>query len=326
LKVLLIHRNTIPVFAYGGTERVVWDLGRALVELGHSVTFLVHKGSRCDFANIVEINESEPLFDQIEKLDFDIAHFQFNIDSEPNFPYLMTEHGNSKTPKELPLNTVFISQDHAQRYNGSTFVHNGLDWRSYGTPKLKNPRETYHFLGHGAWRVKNLRGAIQVALSAGEQLEVLGGHRFNFTRGIRLTFSPRIHFHGMVGGQKKLELLEGSKGLIFPVRWHEPFGLAIIESLYMGAPVFGTPFGALPEIVSPACGLLAHTGRELVEGILSNRFDPLDCHERAKNEFNHIKMGESYAHLYTKVIQGGTLQKQAPLLRENGHQLLKWSM
>ena len=58
----------------------------------------------------------------------------------------------------------------------------------------------------------------------------------------------------MVDASKKKVIIEQSKGLIFPVTWHEPFGLAITESFYFGAPVGGTPYGALPELVSPEVG------------------------------------------------------------------------
>ena len=61
----------------------------------------------------------------------------------------------------------------------------------------------------------------------------------------------------MVGGNKKNRLLQHSKGLIFPVKWDEPFGLAITESLYCGCPVFGTPYGSLPELVPSDVGFLA---------------------------------------------------------------------
>ncbi|MEF9931013.1 MAG: glycosyltransferase, partial [Bacteroidales bacterium] len=54
----------------------------------------------------------------------------------------------------------------------------------------------------------------------------------------------------MIGGEQKLNILKESKGLIFPVIWNEPFGLAITESLYCGAPVFGTPYGSLPELIT----------------------------------------------------------------------------
>ena len=53
----------------------------------------------------------------------------------------------------------------------------------------------------------------------------------------------------MVGGTNKTKLLNQSKGLLFPVRWHEPFGLAILESLHYGCPVFGTPRGSCLKLV-----------------------------------------------------------------------------
>ena len=50
--------SSIPVYAYGGTERVIWDLAKQLVNFGHQVTFLVPKGSYCDFAKVIEVVRS----------------------------------------------------------------------------------------------------------------------------------------------------------------------------------------------------------------------------------------------------------------------------
>ena len=45
------------------------------------------------------------------------------------------------------------------------------------------------------------------------------------------------------------------------MRWHEPFGIALIEALYFGCPVFGTPYGSLPEIVEEGVqGFLVQPG------------------------------------------------------------------
>ena len=57
-------------------------------------------------------------------------------------------------------------------------------------------------------------------------------------------------FLGQVDDITKKYVIERSQGLIFPVKWHEPFGLAVTESLYLGAPVFATPYGSLPELVN----------------------------------------------------------------------------
>jgi hypothetical protein len=80
MHVLIVSRNRIPVYAYGGTERVVWDLGFSLNALGHKVTYLVKPRSHCDFADVLPIHKSMPLLPQVEAamrlVGADIVHFQ----------------------------------------------------------------------------------------------------------------------------------------------------------------------------------------------------------------------------------------------------------
>lgn len=320
MHVLLVNNSPIPVFAYGGTERVIWDLGRELVRLGHRVSYLVPEGSRCDFGAVLPIRPDAPWEPQIPA-DVDIVHFQFNPRTELQRPYLVTEHGNARKPRPLPRNTVFLSRDHAARYGSTEYVHNGLDWDSYGPVDFSRARERYHFLGKAAWGVKNVRGAIRVALSAGVELDVLGGDRFNFKRGLRFTLSRRIHFHGMVGGAYKNERLNASRGLIFPVRWHEPFGLAVIESLYFGCPVFATPYGALPELVPPDCGVLSASAAQLSEAVRANAFDPRACHAQAVQHFGVQQMARGYLRMYERVLDGEVLNPRAPAIQGPAREL-----
>ena len=65
MHVLLVNHSPIPVFAYGGTERVIWDLAKCLVEKGHQVSFLVPKGSSCPFAQVIELDPDLTLQQQI---------------------------------------------------------------------------------------------------------------------------------------------------------------------------------------------------------------------------------------------------------------------
>ena len=320
MHVLLINNSPIPVYGYGGTERVIWDLGKTLARLGHQVSYLVPAGSHCDFGRVLPIDTARPWAEQIPD-DVDIAHFQFNPHVELDRPYLVTEHGNARKPKPLPRNTVFLSRNHASRYGSAEYVYNGLDWEAYGPVDFERPRSRYHFLGKAAWSVKNVRGAIKVAKLAGVELDVLGGDRFQFKRGFRFTFSRQIHFHGMVGGEQKNSLLNGSRGLIFPVRWHEPFGLAIIESLYFGCPVFSTPYGALPELIGPEYGALASTAQELADAIRSRVFDARACHAYAKQRFHARAMAEAYVRVYERILDGEQLHQQAPLMQGQARKL-----
>ena len=320
MHVLLINNSPIPVYGYGGTERVIWDLGKTLARLGHQVSYLVPAGSHCDFGRVLPIDTARSWAEQIPD-DVDIAHFQFNPHVELDRPYLVTEHGNARKPKPLPRNTVFLSRNHASRYGSAEYVYNGLDWEAYGPVDFERPRSRYHFLGKAAWSVKNVRGAIKVAKLAGVELDVLGGDRFQFKRGFRFTFSRQIHFHGMVGGEQKNSLLNGSRGLIFPVRWHEPFGLAIIESLYFGCPVFSTPYGSLPELVPETCGFLSASASEMAEAVRTNRFDPRACHAHVKQHFSVETMTRNYLTMYQRVLDGETLNAQPPVIQDPARNL-----
>jgi glycosyltransferase involved in cell wall biosynthesis len=325
MKILLVHQGlSVPVQSYGGTERVIWDLAKGLVTLGHEVTFLVPEGSVCDFARVISVNPAKKILDQIPRNTFDIVHSQFRFDEEPEFPYLVTEHGNTKSPLPLNLNTVFISRNHADRYRSKEFVYNGLDWSSYGPVDWSIPRHRYHFLGKGSWPVKNLKGAIQVARKAGVELAVLGGTRLNLSRTFRFTPWRSIHFHGMVGGALKFRLLNESRGMIFPVLWNEPFGLAVIESLYFGNPIFSTPYGALPELVHSQHGFLSNSISELAHAIQSMEFDSQECHHWAVSKFSYLAMARGYLEKYQRVLDHEPLNTTHPVLHGNGHELLAW--
>lgn len=323
MKIVIVNMSRIPVFAYGGTERVIWDLGKSLAEYGHEVNFLVPKGSTCDFAEVIEIDPLSTWEQQIPK-DADIVHFQFQpTNIQLDIPIVVTEHGNADINKALHINTIFLSKNHAERHGSSCYVYNGLDWRNYGEIDWDLKRDHYHFLGKAAWRLKNVRGAIDIARKLEFPLYVLGGNRFNFKRGIRLTFTPKAKFFGMVGGQEKLNLLNTSKGLIFPVRWHEPFGLAIIESMYFGCPVFSTPYGAIPELVPFECGVLSNNADLLIDAINTQKFDPLYCQQHVVDNFNAKKMAQGYLEKYAQVIQGKVLNQHLPYLM-NECQNLEW--
>ena len=315
MNILIVHQGIIPVTNYGGTERVIWYLGKELSKLGHSVSYLVNKGSYCDFAKVLFYDSAKSISSQIPDKT-DVVHFNFQPAEPITKPYVITMHGNINDERAFDLNTIFVSANHAERFGSNVFVHNGLDWDDYTKPSLINSRDYYHFLGNAAWRVKNVRGAINIInQTKKEKLKVLGGNRLNINMGFRFTTSTRIAFYGMVGGNKKFSLLNGSKGLLFPVRWYEPFGLAITESLYFGCPVFGTPYGSLPEIVNSEVGFLSTKSIELQDAIKhKNNFSAKICHQYAVENFNSKKMALAYLEKYTVVLNDKSLNEHNPKL------------
>jgi glycosyltransferase involved in cell wall biosynthesis len=294
---------------------VIWWLGKDLVKRGHQVSYLVGNGSHCDFATgVYTLNHSIPFNQQIPT-GVDLVHLNCKVNEQPNIPYIFTLHGNTNDQNPLDLNTVFVSKNHASRYGSDSYVHNGIDPADYGDPGLDQKRNYFHFLGDGAWRVKNLRGAIKIAQQSKIKFRVIGGKRFNFNQGIRLTFDPRIKFEGLIGGVEKNNLLKGSKGLIFPVLWNEPFGLSIVESLYFGCPVFGTPYGSLTEIIQPNVGVTSNSLSALVDAVQNaNQFDSKICHEYVMENFTSTQMTNAYLSKYEMVMNGQQLNKIAPTL------------
>lgn len=317
MNITIVHYGTIPVTLYGGTERVIWYLGQELSKLKHNVTFLVNKGSTCSFAEVKHIDPNKSIWEQIPE-STDIIHFQHQpIDVHlAKKPYVATMHGNKNDCNPLDINTIFVSKNHAERFGSNSFVYNGLDWKDYSNPTFKKDNY-FHFLGNASWRVKNVKGAINVVKPNKQNIKILGGKRFNFRMGIRFTYSPRASFYGMVGGTQKNKLLNKSKGLIFPVRWHEPFGLAITESLFYGCPVFGTPYGSLPELINSEVGFLSNKREELTNAIKNiSEFSKKRCNEYAVDEFNSKKMAINYLNKYELVLNNKTLNTKQPALKE----------
>ena len=315
MHILIVNNTSIPVKQYGGTERVIWWLGNQLVLMGHQVSYLVAPGSHCDFATGVHALNQDIPFNQQIPAGVDLVHLNCKVNETPKIPYIFTLHGNSNDQNPLDINTVFVSKNHASRYGSESYVHNGIDPVDYGDPGLDQKRNYFHFLGDAAWRVKNVRGAIKIAQHANIPFRVIGGKRFNFNQGIRLTFDPRIRFDGMVGGTEKNNLLKGSKGLIFPVLWNEPFGLSIVESLYFGCPVFGTPYGSLTEIIHPSVGITSNSLSTLVDGVLhAGEFDTKTCHQYVMENFTSTQMAVNYLKKYETVLNGHPLNEIAPIL------------
>jgi hypothetical protein len=104
MHILIASSATIPVYAYGGTERVLWDLAEALIKLGHRVTLMAKRGSSCPFAPVIEINPDQDLRQQIPA-DVDIVHFHLRPDfdmEETGRPYVFTQHGNEISAEATP--------------------------------------------------------------------------------------------------------------------------------------------------------------------------------------------------------------------------------
>ncbi|WP_017444394.1 glycosyltransferase family 4 protein [Gayadomonas joobiniege] len=322
---VLVTRVSLPPRKYGGTQRVVWSLAQAQKAQGHQVRFLWGDAPEVPVGTIKAI-KGQPLNPLIGDWP-DIVHFHKAPDEPIDKPYVVTEHFNSQQACEYDINTIFLSKKHAQLNGANCYVYNGLDWSLYGEPNLDSAKKYIHFLGKAKTATKNIQGAISISRQASKKLYVLGGHRFNFGRNAYHCLAPNVRFKGMVGGEKKNQLIANSAALLLPVRWHEPFGLAYIESLYLGCPVFATPYGSLPELIEdPSTGLLSDKSKVLAEGLADlNKFDRRACHYSVKDRFSAQTMAQGYQTCYEKVLAGEQLNTRKPASRGGLTELLPFS-
>ena len=310
----------IPAFLYGGTERVVVWLGRGLQEMGHTVSYLARKGSKLDFAPVHEFDTSRPVEWQVPK-GTDLVHLHSDLPWPKELPACQTRHGNTNRARSFHPNTIFVSRKHANNHGAEAFVHLGLDPREYGDPDFEAVADArWIFLGKAAWSVKNIRGTIAVARGAGHELDVLGGTRLNFKMGFRFTPDRHVHFHGMVGGEEKHRLMRRARGLLFPVLWDEPGATAVVESLYFGLPVLGTPYGCLPEQVPADVGVLSNRLSELVEAAREwRRYDRRAIHDHWSRHFTYRHMAGKYVRYYERILDGEDLHPapiDSPVVRQ----------
>ncbi|MGH7529690.1 MAG: glycosyltransferase, partial [Gemmatimonadales bacterium] len=281
---MVASHDRLPVKGYGGAQRVVVALVRALAALGHRVTLLAQPGTRVPEASrVVEVppkilkNPGADLAPFIPD-DADILHAHFPLKRAPTgLPYLQTLHSNWKPGAPLPPHTVFLSRDHARRHGSEAFVYNGLDPAEFIFRRRKEQWDLFLGKLHSA---KGYHWAIEAAKRTNRRLIVAGGWRPSFTGAIK--------YVGEVDGKRKAVLLARARCLWTPALWDEPFGLPTIEALFSGTPVLGTRRGALPEIVTPEVGALGDSLEELIAAAQTiGTRAPEACRALAEGHFTH---------------------------------------
>jgi glycosyltransferase involved in cell wall biosynthesis len=105
-----------------------------------------------------------------------------------------------------------------------------------------------------------------------------------------------IAWVGSVGGARKRELVAGARALLMPIRWEEPFGMAVIEALASGTPVVAMRRGAMPVIIEHGRnGFLADDEEEFARYLQRvDEIEPEDCRSSVRDRFSAAVMAERY--------------------------------
>lgn len=112
-----------------------------------------------------------------------------------------------------------------------------------------------------------------------------------------------VRWVGTVAGARRDELVATATAALFPLRWEEPGGTAVVESLALGTPVIGLRRGCLPELVEQGVtGLLADDEDGLAEAWQqADRLSPAACAASAAARFTPARAADEYLALYRRI-------------------------
>ncbi len=314
MKIVFQHNGVLPVTKYGGIERILFWHMKELVKLGHKVVLIGHRESNVAPYGIELIeNPADEKWERVVPKDADLVHLTYNHPTDLELPILTNIHGNGQPGEVFPLNTVFVSKKHAAVHGSDQFVHNGIDFNEYPDfiPRDLSQVNQLLFLAKASWKVKNLKQATQIAKATKKHLHIIGGRSFLPSR--------YIHSHGIMGGKEKNQIMKKCDALLFPVRWHEPFGIAIIEAMAFGLPVFGSQYGSLPELITPEVGQTFSCKEEIIEFLGSQEFiyDSKSIRNYVETNFNMARVTRDYVEVYERMLAGESLNKKGPTWSEN---------
>lgn len=313
MKIVFVHMGVLPVKTYGGTERIMFWHMCELAKLGHKVVLIGNKESdvkRFGIELIALDKSEESKWPTLVPKDADIVHLQYNWKEKLSVPHINTVHGNGQPGEVFYKNTVFVSKRHAEIHNAKAFIHNAIALEEYPyEPPTEKKWEKFLFLAKASWRVKNVKHAVKVCKKNKKHIYIAGGKVFSF--------SKYVHNEGMVGGEKKMSLLRNTDALIFPVRWEEPFGIAIIEAMSQGRPVIGSPYGSLKELITSETGIICHNYEELEKAVSGweNKFNPDIIRKYVEDNFSVVDYTKKYLECYERVITGQSLNDSEPVFK-----------
>jgi glycosyltransferase involved in cell wall biosynthesis len=327
---------SVPPKKYGGTELFLYHLAEKMIDRGHEVVLFATGDSRtrayveCAFPSsrwpIVSRDEQIHLAFAAKRLlerdDIDVVHWQSPMAvpyaSITGIPAVVTLHHSrtqdfSEIYRHYPENH-YVAISHSQMVQEISLphfsvIHHGLDPMAY--PPSFGPGSHAAFLGRLAPE-KGPDSACRVARKAGLPLHIGGAvhpcDTWFYNETLRNLFQDAsVKWLGQVDHLQKVALLQGAKALLVPIRWEEPFGLVMIESMLCGTPVIAFKRGSATELVEDGVtGFLVDSEAEMAD-VLSHRVATIDrraCRARAVERFSTDVMVNGYESLYRSIAEG----------------------
>ncbi|MEP7315714.1 MAG: glycosyltransferase family 4 protein [Sphingomicrobium sp.] len=340
--------EAVPPRLYGGTERVIWWLTEALVELGHDVTLYASGDSKTSARLVPCAHEAlrlqginnhlsytmamiKRVMDDADQ--YDVLHFHTDFVHFAPFRHMAdrcftTLHGRLdiadfwpafRAFPEMPL--ISISNDQRKPIADANFVRTIY----HGLPEHLIPfnpagGDYLAFLGRFSPEKRPDR-AIEIAIKSGMKIKMAAkiddADRDYYERKIAPLMShPLVEYVGEIGDAQKAEFLGNARALLFPIDWPEPFGLVMIESMAAGTPVIAWKNGSTPEVMDHnQSGFLVESIAEAVAAVKKCADLPRRLvRDRFESRFTARHMAEAYVELFGTAIRAAHGAERTPFL------------
>ena len=333
--------ESVPPRAYGGTERVVFELVRELDRRGHEVTTFASGDSEVPGRLVTTVPEAlrpagytgdpapyvyltiQAVLDQAG--DFDLIHGHLEWASVllariSPIPVVSTFHGRLDLPwadesfRASPPGLVAISASQASTHPAvpwAGIVHNGLTLDD--APFDRRRGDDLCFVGRVSPE-KGIVEAIEIAKATGRPLRIaakagpMAGER-DYLENVFLpaleAAGPSVEFLGELEQVDRDILFAESYATLMPGSWPEPFGLVAIEALACGTPIIARRVGALPEIIRD--GIDGFFGDDVQQ--LASMVDRVGDLDRAAirasvlERFSAGRMTDAYEAIYRSMLE-----------------------
>ncbi|MFC3989668.1 glycosyltransferase family 4 protein [Actinoplanes siamensis] len=246
--------------------------------------------------------------------EFDLVHNHLDwlplaFSAHCRAPMLTTVHGFSGRnilPAYRKAKSLFVSisdSDRAADLDYLATVHHGVDLS--GLPFHPDGGDDLILFG----RIHPDKGtdlAIEIARRAGRRLIICGivQDRAFFEAAVEpLIDGDSVVYLGSVGPDERGTILGSGAALLHPIRFAEPFGLSVVESMACGTPVIAYRRGSMPEVVDEGVtGRLVSSVEEAAAAVADiSRLDRAACSARARERFSADRMVDQYLAIYREI-------------------------
>jgi len=340
MRILLTADPEIPVppRGYGGIERIVDALVRALRAQGHVVGLVAHPESGSPADRLFGwpgrrsgsardgLRNAAALRGAVRQFQPDVLHsfsrLAYLLPLLPSrLPKVMSYQRHTggrgvawaaRLGRNLRFTgcSEFICGQGRKAGGTWTAIPNFVEMDKYEFVAAVPPDAPLVFLS----RIETIKGpdlAVAIARASGRRL-ILAGNPAD--RGPEREYwdrkvAPELGRHGIewvgeVDDVQKNALLGRAAALLLPIQWDEPFGIVFAEAFATGTPVIACPRGALPEIVTD--GRTGFFISSVESGVAAVRrlpeIDRAACRRTAERQFSLAVCAEQYLALYREML------------------------